>query len=134
MTNHLVLTVHDLPSNDHPSGDWYVDVGLGDALYDPLPLRAGEYEQQPFRLALTETPGGVWYWHLSHDPAGSFPGMAWRSASTSRTQTLRFARRSGVMQPGVGCICRCSTHAVHAIRCGERADLPSGYRLAVSRE
>lgn len=82
MTNHLVLTVHDLPSADNPGGDWYVDVGLGDALYDPLPLRAGVYEQPPFRLALAETPNGVGDWHLAHDPAGSFPGMAWRSNQT----------------------------------------------------
>jgi N-hydroxyarylamine O-acetyltransferase len=59
MTNDLVLTVHDLPSADNPSGDWYVDVGLGDALYDPLPLRAGVYHQPPFKVELPETPGGV---------------------------------------------------------------------------
>jgi N-hydroxyarylamine O-acetyltransferase len=82
MTNHLVLTVHGLPSDANPDGDWYVDVGLGDALYDPLPLRAGEYRQPPFGLELSETPGGVGDWHLAHDPAGSFPGMAWRSAPT----------------------------------------------------
>lgn len=82
MTNHLVLTVHGLPSDDNPSGDWYVDVGLGDALHDPLPLRPGVYQQPPFRLELAETPGGIGDWHLVHDPAGSFPGMAWRSAPT----------------------------------------------------
>jgi N-hydroxyarylamine O-acetyltransferase len=82
MTNHLVLTVHGLPSGDNPTGDWYVDVGLGDALYDPLPLRSGVYEQPPFRLELTETPGDVGDWHLTHDPKGSFPGMSWRSAPT----------------------------------------------------
>ena len=82
MTNHLVLTVHGLPSDDNPSGDWYVDVGLGDALHDALPLRAGVYRQPPFQLELSETPGGVGDWHLTHDPAGGFPGMAWRSAPT----------------------------------------------------
>jgi arylamine N-acetyltransferase len=82
MTNHLVLTVHGLPSGDNTIGAWYVDVGLGDALYDPLPLRSGTYEQPPFRLELSETPGGVGDWHLTHDPRGSFLGMSWRSAST----------------------------------------------------
>lgn len=82
MTNHLVLTVHGLPSTDNPSGDWYVDVGLGDALYDPLPLRPGVYHQPPFRLELEETPAGIGDWRLVHDPAGGFPGMAWRSAPT----------------------------------------------------
>ena len=73
LTNHLVLTVR-------LEGTWYVDVGLGDALHDPLPLVAGTYEQPPFRLGLEETPGGVGDWHLTHDPAGGFTGMAWRSA------------------------------------------------------
>ena len=80
LTNHLVLTVHDLPDDDNPSGTWYVDVGLGDALYEPLPLRAGTYVQGPFTLRLDETPGGIGDWHLTHDPKGSFPGMAWQSA------------------------------------------------------
>jgi len=80
LTNHLVLTVAGLPSDDNSSGIWYVDVGLGDALHEPLPLRAGTYVQGPFTLSLEETPGGVGDWHLTHDPAGSFSGMAWRSA------------------------------------------------------
>lgn len=41
IANHLTLTVHGLPAPDCPSGDWLVDVGLGDALHGPLPLRAG---------------------------------------------------------------------------------------------
>jgi N-hydroxyarylamine O-acetyltransferase len=28
---------------------------------------------------LDETPGAVGDWHLTHDPAGSFSGMSWRS-------------------------------------------------------
>jgi N-hydroxyarylamine O-acetyltransferase len=80
MTNHLVLTVHDLPSAANPSGSWYVDAGLGDALHEPLPLMDGIYEQGPFRLALRHTVNGVGDWHLAHDPAGSFTGMAWRAA------------------------------------------------------
>jgi N-hydroxyarylamine O-acetyltransferase len=80
MTNHLVLSVSGLPSDGNPAGTWYVDVGLGDALHEPLPLQAGTYRQGPFTLSLEETPGGVGDWHLTHDPAGTFPGMAWRSA------------------------------------------------------
>jgi N-hydroxyarylamine O-acetyltransferase len=79
--NHLVLTVGNLPSDENPSGVWYVDAGLGDALHEALPLAAGEYEQAPFRLALDDTPGGVGDWHLAHDPAGGFVGMSWTSAS-----------------------------------------------------
>ena len=78
--NHLVLTVRGLPTQAHPEGTWYVDAGLGDALHEPLPLRPGTYDSGPFRFVLEETPGGVGDWHLAHDPAGGFVGMAWRSA------------------------------------------------------
>lgn len=79
LTNHLVLTVAGLPSDDNPEGRWYVDAGLGDALYEPLPLVAGTYRQGPLTFVLEETPGGVADWHFAHDPAGSFDGMNWRS-------------------------------------------------------
>ena len=82
LTNHLVLTVHQLPTDTNPTGVWYVDAGLGDALHEPLALIAGGFDQGPFHLVLTETPGGVGRWHLAHDPLGSFAGMAWRSAPT----------------------------------------------------
>jgi arylamine N-acetyltransferase len=83
MANHLVLTVEGLPTDANPAGAWYVDVGLGDALHEPLPLVAGEYRQQPWRLSLErEVAAPVGDWHLTHDPEGGFPGMAWRSAPT----------------------------------------------------
>ena len=79
MTNHLVLTVHGLPADTNPDGNWYVDAGLGDALHEPIPLLAGEYRQGPFAFVLDETPGAIGDWHLTHDPAGGFAGMSWRS-------------------------------------------------------
>jgi N-hydroxyarylamine O-acetyltransferase len=82
MTNHLVLTVHNLPNDTNPEGSWYVDVGLGDALHEPLPLSAGTYDQSPFQLVLEPTPNGVGDWHLTHDPKGGFTGMSWRSETT----------------------------------------------------
>jgi arylamine N-acetyltransferase len=78
IANHLVLTVHGLPSDDNPSGDWFVDVGLGDALHGPLPLVEGTYAQGPFRFTLRPSavePGG---WRWEHDPRGSFVGMDFR--------------------------------------------------------
>lgn len=120
MTNHLVLTVHGLPDTDNPDGDWYVDVGLGDALYDPLPLRAGVYHQPPFTLGLTQTPDGIGDWHLAHDPAGSFPGMAWRSAPTdlsvfeSTNATLSTSPESGFVK--TLCVQRRSARAVDILR------------------
>lgn len=79
MANHLVLQVHGLASDANPGGSWYVDAGLGDALHEPIPLVAGAYRQGPFHLVIDETPGAVGDWHLTHDPAGSFTGMAWRA-------------------------------------------------------
>ncbi|MBE1565882.1 arylamine N-acetyltransferase family protein [Nonomuraea africana] len=67
--NHLALTVR------LPEGDWLVDLGLGDALHEPLPLAEGRYRQGPFEYGLrpsTVAPGG---WHFDHDPRGSFAGM-----------------------------------------------------------
>ncbi|MEV4286861.1 arylamine N-acetyltransferase [Nonomuraea bangladeshensis] len=73
--NHLVLTARGLPSPENPGGEWLVDVGLGDALHEPLPLVAGAYRQGPFTYGLRPSeiaPGG---WRLDHDPSGSFLGM-----------------------------------------------------------
>ncbi|MGW2146168.1 arylamine N-acetyltransferase family protein [Nonomuraea bangladeshensis] len=73
--NHLVLTARGLPSPGNPGGEWLVDVGLGDALHEPLPLVAGAYRQGPFTYGLRASeiaPGG---WRLDHDPSGSFLGM-----------------------------------------------------------
>lgn len=77
--NHLVLTVTGLPTDMNPSGCWYVDQGLGDALYEPLPLMPGAYYQAPFNLTLeqADTGDGELAWTLTHDPAGGFRSMTW---------------------------------------------------------
>ncbi len=87
--NHLVLTVGGLPTDTNPSGTWYVDAGLGDALHEPLPLVAGEYQQSPFRLVLEERPGQA-DWHLDHDPSGGFAGMSW---TLGRAELADFAAK-----------------------------------------
>ncbi len=58
---------------------WWPDLGLGDALRDPVEVRDGEFRQGPFRYAITGTgPAGEWTFH--HDPAaGSFPAMDMRA-------------------------------------------------------
>ena len=83
MGNHLVLTVTGLPSETNPSGDWYVDNGLGDALHDPLPLAPGDYVQAPFRLTLEHV--GESAWQLIHDPAGGFHSMTWTTGPAVMT-------------------------------------------------
>ncbi|MET0578548.1 MAG: arylamine N-acetyltransferase [Ilumatobacteraceae bacterium] len=81
LTNHLVLVVHDLPTDANPGGRWYVDAGLGDGLHDPLPLLPGTYGQGPMTFVLAETDDGVGDWHLDHDPTGSFAGMSFRAGA-----------------------------------------------------
>lgn len=77
--NHLALTASGLPTDTNPAGHWYVDPGLGDALYEPLPLVPGEYDQAPFHLVLeqVDTHDGESAWTLTHDPAGGFRSMTW---------------------------------------------------------
>ena len=102
--NHLVLTVDGLPTEDNPSGQWYVDAGLGDAMYEPLPLAAGVYRQEPFRLVLTEPRDTSGDWHLAHDPSGGFVGMGWTNAEAAledfeaRHHWLSTAPESGFVQ------------------------------------
>jgi arylamine N-acetyltransferase len=76
MTNHLALAVHGLPTAGNPRGRWYVDVGLGDAIHEPLPLVSGVHRHGPMRFTLTAPDDGVADWHLAHDPTGSFAGVS----------------------------------------------------------
>lgn len=62
--NHLALLAHDLDGKV-----WFVDAGLGDGIYEPLPLAVGHYRQGPFVYALEFTGG---HWRFIHDESGSF--------------------------------------------------------------
>ena len=68
--NHLALTV------DVEGQPWLVDVGLGSAVHEPLPLAPGRCRQGPFTYGIRPSeavPGG---WRFDHDPsAQSFVGM-----------------------------------------------------------
>jgi arylamine N-acetyltransferase len=69
---HLALYVRGLPTDDNPAGVWWPDVGCGDGLHAPLPLRTGEYRQGPFTYRLELHDGG---WTFHHDTQGSFGGV-----------------------------------------------------------
>jgi N-hydroxyarylamine O-acetyltransferase len=81
--NHLALTVHGLTAEDCPDGVWFVDVGLGDAVHEPLPLRAGVFRQGPFSYALDRSSAVPFGWRFDHDPSGSFAGMDFAPGSAS---------------------------------------------------
>lgn len=54
---------------------WLSDVGLGDGLHEPVPLRPGSHRQGPFTFRLTSSkvePGG---WRFDHDPRGAIAGL-----------------------------------------------------------
>lgn len=77
LRNHAALVVEGLPTDHNPGGRWWVDAGLGDALYDPMPLVDGVVAQGPTRFGMAEVGAeGVGDWHLTHDPSGSFTGVS----------------------------------------------------------
>lgn len=66
---HLALTV------TFDDQVWLVDVGLGDGLYDPVPLRAGPFRQGPFDFRLGESTVDAGGWRFDHHSTGSIGGM-----------------------------------------------------------
>ncbi len=78
--NHLALTVHALPTADNPGGAWFVDAGLGDALYEPIPLRIGAVVQGGFSYTLEPSPVLAGGWRFHHDPRGTFRTMDFEMA------------------------------------------------------
>lgn len=75
---HMAVSVSGLPDEPCPDGGWFVDVGLGTALYEPVPLREGTYRQGPFRYRLRASDAEPDAWRLDHDPRGQFVGMDFR--------------------------------------------------------
>jgi len=70
--DHLVLRVSGLPTEDHPDGSWWPDLGYGDGFRDPLPLRPGVFRQGPFSYRITRlAPDG---WTFRNDPRASSLG------------------------------------------------------------
>lgn len=75
--DHLALTVR------HPSGEWYLDAGLGDGLHEPLPLAVGTYTQGPHTYGMgpsSLSPGG---WRFTGDATMSVYGMDFRADDTT---------------------------------------------------
>ena len=69
--NHLALTVH------LDGGRWFIDAGLGDAPYEPIPLAEATVAQGPCRYRMERTDGA---WRFHHDPSGAFRAMDFQDA------------------------------------------------------
>ncbi len=83
--NHLVLLV---TIDGHR---WWPDLGLGDALRDPVKVVAGEIRQGPFRYEITDAGAGEWAFR--HDPAaGSFAGIDVRASSPADAEVAEAHR------------------------------------------
>jgi arylamine N-acetyltransferase len=83
VVNHLALTVCCADGSW-----WFAEVGMGDAMCEPIPLEPGGYPQGPFdyRLeAIAGTAGQCWRFH--HDPRGSFGGMDF-SLAPARSEVI----------------------------------------------
>lgn len=62
--------------------EWFADVGLGDALYEPMPLRVGSSRQGPFEYRLEASPIEPGGWRFRHaENAKSFVGMDFSAPS-----------------------------------------------------
>lgn len=96
--NHLVLHVAGLPSPTNPGGEWWFDVGLGDAFREPVPLVVGEYRQGPFTYAVDEVREDGW--SFRHDVSGSFTGVSVTSRPTEPFDVL--ASHAELSAPATG--------------------------------
>jgi N-hydroxyarylamine O-acetyltransferase len=70
---------------------YLVDVGFGGSLAEPLPLRASEREDHPYRLALSELGEGYWrFAEIAHGDAFSFDFRAVPADEALLAQKCRF--------------------------------------------
>ncbi|MFF2093313.1 arylamine N-acetyltransferase [Paenibacillus sp. NPDC058174] len=71
---HVGLLVELIDEQGQPQ-QWIADVGLGDMLYDPVPLLSGSYEQQGFVYSVTGSDVAEGGWRLVHTPGYSYAGV-----------------------------------------------------------
>lgn len=94
--DHLVLLVQ----LEQP---WLVDVGFGNGFLEPLPLRAGNYQQHWLTYQLEQQADDKWYFHnQQHSTLGygftlqphHLPGFASRCHELQTSPTSGFVRRT----------------------------------------
>jgi arylamine N-acetyltransferase len=125
--NHQVLVVRcedgesDESGEGDAGGEYFVDCGLGDAPFEPMPLKAGESVQGPFRYRLEPWAGHPGGWRFVHDPrSASFPTMVFApepvevSAFAAAHERLSTAPDSGFVQAAIAA--RRDAEAVEVLR------------------
>jgi N-hydroxyarylamine O-acetyltransferase len=86
--NHLALTVRCVDDSW-----WFAEVGMSDAICEPIPLGPGRYSQGPFDYRLEEIDGPLGPgWRFHHDPRGSFGGMDFHLVP-ARVEVIEAAHR-----------------------------------------
>lgn len=85
--DHLALTVRVPEAGTSGSTDFYVDAGLGDGPYEPLPLREGSYRQGAFAYSLELLPGTGW---LYRHPGSSAPLVNFRTEAAGTAAAAGF--------------------------------------------
>jgi N-hydroxyarylamine O-acetyltransferase len=72
LLNHLVVLVHGLPTSANPEGTWWTEVGLGDGCTQPLALRAGLRDDEPYTYELQPSPVYTGGWRLLQGDGDGF--------------------------------------------------------------
>jgi arylamine N-acetyltransferase len=77
LENHVALIAGGLPSESNPNGRWWVDVGLGDALHEQMPLMNTVVKQDAMQFGVEAVDeNGVGDWHLITDPSCWIAGVS----------------------------------------------------------
>ncbi|RSS83526.1 arylamine N-acetyltransferase [Streptomyces sp. WAC06614] len=118
--NHLVLTVRA------GGTAYFVDAGLGDGPYEPLPLRAGTYRQGPFTYRMEPLPragggpgGRPGGWSFLNE-AGPNPAVNFRAAPATMADFAAEHRRLSTAEDSVFvrtlAVFRRDAHGIDALR------------------
>ncbi|MBN3216220.1 arylamine N-acetyltransferase family protein [Pectobacterium polaris] len=77
LENHVAIIAEGMSCESNPNGRWWVDIGLGDALHEQMPLINATVHQGLMKFGM-EAVGedGVGDWHLTADPSCWIAGVS----------------------------------------------------------
>lgn len=89
LENHAVIIAEGLPCENNPNGRWWVDVGLGDALHEQMPLMNTTVRQGLMQFGMESVgEGGIGDWHLTTDPSCWIAGVSMADQPTNMSDFL----------------------------------------------